>query len=440
MMRWLVRRELALVFGARVTWLVAAISALLVGHGFVLAIDLFSAASRSALGHHLLQRELDPLAGIVGPTLGGLYLATALLLPVIAARGLAVEKERRSYGALALRAGATHRIVLAKLVAALAAGALLLLPPLVLFVAYASAGGHLDAIETLTAALGHALDLALISAASLAAAAATRTVAQATVLAITLSLGSWAIDASGELAALAWMGSIEWASIGRRLAPFEHGICHLGSLAWLVVATISAAACAVIVARIEHTTRRWWIAGAIALVTFVVLALLGRVQRGYDWSEERRHSLPAAIVDAMRELPGDLTLQVWLDRDDGRRTELERGPLAKLRLARPDVDIDMPLDDDANALAFRDTDYGRIVIHVGNETEVTRSSADEELVRLIFAAAKRPMPAWVDPPYPGYPFVVEGARRIVLVVLAYLVMPIVLVAFGLFFTRSRRRS
>ncbi|HEY5948838.1 MAG TPA: hypothetical protein VIV40_25280 [Kofleriaceae bacterium] len=434
------RRELALVFGARVTWLVAAISALLVGHGFVLAIDLFSAASRSALGHQLLQRELDPLAGIVGPTLGGLYLATALLLPVIAVRGLAVEKERRSYGALALRAGATHRIVLAKLVAAFAAAALLLLPPLVLFVAYAIAGGHLDAIETLTAVLGHALDLALIVAVSLAAAAATRTVAQATVLAIALSLGSWAIDASGELAALAWMGSLEWASIGRRLAPFEHGIFHLGSLAWLLVASASAATCAVVVGRIEHTMRRWWIASGTALVTLVLLALLGRVQRGYDWSEERRQSFPAEIVEAMRALPGDLTLDVWLDRDDGRRTELERGPLAKLVLARPDADVRMPLDRDASSLAARDADYGRIVIEVGNETRETRSSADEELVRLIFDAARRPMPAWVDPPYPGYPFVIDGTARTTLAVLAYLVVPIAFVALGLFFTRSRRRS
>src|SRR5262249_39809207 len=42
MMRPLVRRELAIVLGARVTWLVAAISALLVGHGFVLALDLYT--------------------------------------------------------------------------------------------------------------------------------------------------------------------------------------------------------------------------------------------------------------------------------------------------------------------------------------------------------------------------------------------------------------
>jgi hypothetical protein len=436
----LVRRELAIVLGARVTWLVAAISALLVGHGFVLALDLYTSASRSAMAHELMRRELDPLAGIVRPTLGGLYLAAAVLLPIAAARGLAIEKERGSYGALALRVGSTHRIVLAKLVAALAVAGLLLLAPLVLFIAFTAIGGRLDAPETLTAVLGHALDLGLITAAALAAAAATRTVAQATVLAIALSLGSWAIDASSEFAALAWMGSFEWASVGRRLSPFEHGVVHLGSLAWLVVASLSATVVALAVARIEHTARRWWIAVAIGVLTLPLLAAFGQVQRGYDESEQHRHSFPAAIVDGLRALPDDLVVDVWLDRDDSRRTELERGPLAKLLLARPDVELRTPLDSTSEALASHDADYGRIVVHIGGQTRDTRSSSDEEIVACIFGAAGSAMPRWDEPAYPGYPFIAEGAARTLALVLAYLVLPLAFIAVGLILTRSRRRS
>lgn len=440
MTRWLLRRELALVFGARATWLVAAISALLVGHGFVLAVDLYSAASRSAIGHVLLQRELDPLAGIVRPTLGGLYLATAILLPVIAARGLAIEKERRGYGALALQVGSTRAVVLAKLIAAVAASALLLLPPVVLVAGFAIAGGHVDALETVTAVLGHALDLMLIASISVAAAAASRTVAQATVLAIALSLASWAIDASGEFAALSWMGALEWASIGRRLAPFEHGIFHLGSLGWLVVATLAAAGVALAVARIEHSHRRWWLAAAIAALVLPALVLLDHTHRGYDWSEQRRASFPPAIVDALRALPGDLVLEIWLDRDDGRRTELERGPLAKLQLARPDAELELPLDHRSGALGEHDDRYGRIVIHVGRDVRDTRSSSDEEIVRAAFAAAGAAMPAWTEPAYPGYPVVLEGAPRTTLAVLAYLAVPGALAALGLLLTRTRSRS
>src|SRR6185295_9379468 len=97
-----VPRELSLALRARVTWLVAAVSALLVGHGFVLAVDIFSASSRSAAVSALQAREMDPLAGVVRPTLGGVDLATVLLGPLVAARTLSMEKERRTFGPLCL--------------------------------------------------------------------------------------------------------------------------------------------------------------------------------------------------------------------------------------------------------------------------------------------------------------------------------------------------
>ena len=40
------RREIAIALRARATWVAAALAALLTGHGFVLAVDLFSNANR----------------------------------------------------------------------------------------------------------------------------------------------------------------------------------------------------------------------------------------------------------------------------------------------------------------------------------------------------------------------------------------------------------
>src|SRR5262245_61329705 len=61
--RDMLARELAIVLRARVTWLQAALAALLVGHGFVLAIDLYSAGSRSRLAERLSACALDALPG-----------------------------------------------------------------------------------------------------------------------------------------------------------------------------------------------------------------------------------------------------------------------------------------------------------------------------------------------------------------------------------------
>src|SRR5882724_6177398 len=177
-------RELAIVLRARVTWLQAALAALLVGHGFVLAVDLYSAGSRSATTQKLMSREFDPLLGIVRPTLGGLYLAMSLLGPLVAARSVAIEKERRTFGALLLQTGAPLGLVAAKAVASLAGVALQLVAPAILLGAWWVVGGHLGGAETAVAFLAYGLYLTVIVGVAVAAAAWTETLAQATTLAL----------------------------------------------------------------------------------------------------------------------------------------------------------------------------------------------------------------------------------------------------------------
>jgi len=182
------RRELTIALRAPVTWIVAALSALLVGHGFVLAVDLYSASSRSALLSHLQLREMDPLAGLVRPTLGGLDLAISILVPLAAVRALAIEKERRTFGALCLQVGSPLVTIWRKFAASLIAATPLLACPLLLWGAFIAAGGKLDAIESTIAWLGESLHLVLVVAIGMLAAAWTRTLAQAAVLALLLSL------------------------------------------------------------------------------------------------------------------------------------------------------------------------------------------------------------------------------------------------------------
>src|SRR5262249_37277638 len=153
-----------------------------------------------------MNREMDPLLGVVRPTLGGLDLAIALFAPLVAARVLALEKERRTFGALCLASGSTSAVVARKLVAAMAAAALLFGAPLAALPALGAAGGHVDVLETGVAILGEALHLGFVVSVAIAAAAWTRSLAQAATIALVVSLASWAIDAGDGFAALAWLG------------------------------------------------------------------------------------------------------------------------------------------------------------------------------------------------------------------------------------------
>jgi ABC-type transport system involved in multi-copper enzyme maturation permease subunit len=433
------RRELAIVLRARITWLVAALSALLVGHGFVLALDVYSASSRSAFASTLQSREMDPLAGIVRPTLGGLTLAISLLAPLVAARVLSAEKERGTFGPLCLLEGSSNGVVLKKLGAAVAGSTLLLLPPFVLLIVLWLAGAHVDAIETALALAGEGLHVVLIATVSIAAAAWTRTLAQAATVGILVSLTSWAIDAAEGFAALAWLGGASAWSVERQLEPFQRGIVSIGSIAWLVVASAGALLLAFVGATFDMApTRRVGLAALTVVVTAVLLAAAASSRRAYDWSEQRRASLPPAAVDALRRMSKPLAIDVFLDRDDSRRRQLESDVLAKLYLARPDLVVRTPLDDRANfAEGERDPDYGRIVIHVGSSSKETRSTSRREIVTLIFEAAGEALPDWSSPPYLGFPFVAEGVRRMVLVVFAYLAIPLGLLAVAIPLTRRR---
>lgn len=435
-------RELAIALRARVTWFVASLGALLVGHGFVLAVDLFSAGSRSVAGNVLMAREFDPLAGIVRPTLGGLYLSASLLAPLVAARPLAVEKERGSFGALLLLTGAPARVVLTKFIASLSALAPLYAGPLFALALWSSLGGHLGLCETLTALLGHALYLTVVAALATAAAAWTGTVAQASALTLAAVLASWAIDAAEGFAALAWLGRVADWSLTTHLAPFERGTLALGSAAWMGSLALGALGLALVGARFDLARiRRVILALAVTLATGCALAAAARVGLAWDLTELRRASLPPAAVRGLRELGGPLSIELWLDRDDSRRRQVESDVLAKLRLARPDLTLLTPLDGrDAPLEGAHEEGYGRLVVRVGARSVETYSTSRREVVTRIFEAAGRAPPDWSQPNYPGYPRVVQGRERRMMSGVAYVGLPLALLGIGLVATRSRRRS
>lgn len=433
------RRELAIALRARVTWIIAALSALLVGHGFMLAVDLFSASSRSALASKLQTREMDSLAGIVRPTLGGLDLAFVLLGPLIVARPLSVEKERRTYGALCLAEGSSARVIGLKSAAASVAASLLLATPIVLLLAYRVAGGHVDIPETAVALMGEVLRMLLVVGASMAAAAWSRTLAQAVTVGIAVSLTSWAIDAADGFAALAWLGGASAWSIERRLLLFGRGLIPVGSLLWLLVAASTGYGLACIGGSFTRSWQSKAMSGVAALLAGgFVLTAAGGVRRTYDWTETRRASLPPAVVEGLRALPGSIEIDVYLDRDDSRRRQIEADALQKIVLARPDTVVRMPLDHEERPVeAARNDVYGRVVVRAGEGTRETRSTSRRELVTLVFEATGRPLPDWTQPAYPGYPTVIEGTSRTCLALFAYVGVPLSLLVIGLQLSQRR---
>jgi hypothetical protein len=437
----MIGRELAIVFRARLTWISAALSALLVGHGFVLALDLYSAGSRSAEASVLIRQHFDPLLGIVRPTLGGLYLTISLLGPIVAARPLAVEKERRSFALLVLQTGAPYRVLLSKLAASFLGLSMQLCAPALLLALWIGAGGHLALAETLNVLLAYGLYAVLVSTLAVAAAAWTDTLAQAATATIVVIAASWAIDASEGFAALAWLGrALAW-SVTTHIEPFERGTFAVGATLWMLAVGAGAVLFACLGVRHDLRLRtRAALAIACLLMTFYAAAAAQRIRTAFDLTEDDRLSLPPAAVKALRALPGPISLEVDLDRDDARRREMELDVLASLRLARPEIEVRFPPDDrDRPIESEHDEGYGRTTVRVRDAVKSTYSSSRREMVTLIFEAAGSELPDWGSREYPGYPLVLEGAARTKMVVFAYAIVPASFLVLGAWVTRSKRR-
>ncbi|MBK7834210.1 MAG: hypothetical protein IPJ56_18030 [Gemmatimonadetes bacterium] len=426
------RRELVLVFGARVTWGVAALVAAVVGHSFVLAVDLYGQASASVAAGSLAAREFEPLLAILRPTIGGWSFCATLIGPVLAARVLAAEKDRRTFHARLLALGSAPRLLARKALAAWLGLLLLAAPIVVCALAWLAAGGHLDVRESCVVLLGVALHAGWIAAVSTAAAAWSASTPQATALALLLSVSPWILDAAGEFAALAWLGPVQRLSISPHLAGFERAVLQPGAVAWLVLAWLGALVLACIGARDDWTRgRRGASAVLVCVATLATLLAADRWRGGWDLSEAQHSSLPRSIALAVEALPSPLVLDIGLDRDDARRAQLEQDVVLRLELVRPDLVVRFPLDGAASSAGVRGGDYGRILVQVGDRAVETFSTSRRELITLLFEAAQRPMPAWEYPPYAGHPQVLGGGARSAVAVVVYLLIPLLLGAVAL---------
>jgi hypothetical protein len=433
-------RELTIAFRARVTWIQAALSALLVGHGFVLAVDLYSAGSRSVEGNVLMGRQFDPLLGIVRPTLGGMYLAVSLLGAIVAVRPIAIERERRTLEPLVLLVGSPVRIIGSAFATGAVAVGLQLVAPVALLCVWTAVGGHLGLLETAVALSAYALYAVMVAALGTASAAWSRSLAQAATVAILAITASWAIDAAEGFAALAWLGrAVDW-SVTTHLQAMERGTLRLGDVIWIGAASAVLVTIGVIGIRYDLSRRtRVLYLIVVCFLGAAALSAASVVQRGFDVTELRRSSLPPAVNAALRQIRHPIGLDVYLDRDDARRRQVEADALAKLRLARPDLDVQMPLDRSSASLAAdRDAAYGRLVVRVGNRARTTYSTSRRELTTVIFELAGAALPEWSQPEYPGYPLVVEGTRRTMLLLFAYVIVPVVFAVGGWIATRTKR--
>jgi hypothetical protein len=378
---------------------------------------------------------LSPLEGIVVPTLGAYDLAATLLFPFVVIRLFATEQ---ASGELALTLQAPARFstsVMAKAIALAVAWLVAGVAGAVAFLMWRGMGGHLNTAEVATVTLGHVLRGLLTIGIGAAAGAIAASAASAAIIALTITLGTWALDyvAAARGGAITAIAAYTPSSA---LRVFEHGELRVATV--LVLLTLVAVGLAVASEWLQvgrPTSRR--IAGVIGAIVVGAIACVafGQLRTTRDVSEDRRNSFPLADEAALGQIRQPLHVTVYLAAEDPRLADLERGVLAKLERTMSDVEVTYGATSRSGLFERPNDHYGEVWYELGGKREMSRSTTEPIVLETIYGLAGMKPPAPIaTAPYPGYPLAKRSAAA---PWFFFLVWPIV-VAAAWWWTSIRR--
>lgn len=393
-------------------WLgLAVILSLLVGSTFAKAVGIFTEGSRAALTSPDLAQGMNPFDGILGPTFGSAYLVATLLLPFVAIRQIGADRDS---GALKLLLGlgcTPLQVIVRKFAVLVVAWALFLLVPMSAALIWSRSGGHVVGAELGGLLLGHLLYGTVVIALSLLAGSLGRSSSTSSLLVLAATLGSWVIDFEGG-AGEGWVSRLSALSLTQVLRPLERGLLSLGHVAaWTAVVLLALGFAALwlhpgrpLLSKVLPS-----VSGVVAAV--FILSAFPRLQTSWDLTEDRRHSFPLGVENALVRIPERLDIEVRLSAEDPRWMDLDHSLLRKLQRVVPHVHV-LRTGDASTFGRFSqggDDHYGEVLYRYQGQEDISRSTSAGEVLPLIWKlTGVHPVVEESDVMYPGYPTVLNG--------------------------------
>jgi len=426
---WLVGKEWRELVASRSWWVMLAVMGPLVGFGFISAVRTYGEASGlngTAIG---VGEAFSPLVGIWAPTFSACELAAAFLLPFVAIRLVAGDRQS---GALKLelqhvmpaigRVGTKALVLVGGWAIASAA-------PATAVALWWTYGGSIYAPELAGVMAGHLLNAGLTIALAAAAASATDHPSTAAIVTLTATVGTWVVNFVAAVHGGVWERIARYTPTAM-VAEFQHGLIRLEVvLAALTLIAAGLALAAIWVQLGVAVKRRAIESMAVAAATALVLAACMRVTASWDVSEARANSFAREDEAALARIPGPLTIEVHLAPEDPRRVDLEHRALSKLRRVRPDVRVRYVSATSIGLFEQTSEGYGEIRYELGGRTAVSRSTTAEAVLETIYELAGATPPVESeDSVFRGHPLTAttKGAA-----VVFYGVWPVIVIAVGL---------
>jgi ABC-type transport system involved in multi-copper enzyme maturation permease subunit len=430
---WLVRKDVRELLASRSFWLLLAGAGLLAGHAFSTAVATYSEMSGTDGGPAALRAGLNPLDGIVIPTLGVLTLIATLLLPFIVIRMIARERANGSWKLLVQGPASLTTLLLSKVLVIIAAWLAAWIPMIIALCMWRASGNHLHAPEVLSVMLGHFVFAWLTIGVAACAAALSTSESSAAIAALGFTIGTWALDFIGAArgGAAARIAAYTPTSI---LRSFERGLIRTDALVVMLAIGLAGLLIAAVSLNLRASVRLR-VARSLGVLAVLVPVVVGAsLMRGAsDVSEDRRNSFSPADERALRAIPGPLHVSVHLAAEDPRLADLRINVLDKLQRLLPSMKVTYAGGAGTGMFARPGEGYGETWYEIGGRRAMTHSTAEPIVLDVLYHLSGIAPPAQSQDGYPGYPLV--GHPRGVRVVF-YAVWPMIVAAL---YSLSRMR-
>ncbi len=435
---WLLRKEWRELIASRSWWVFLLLMGPLVGVSFISAVRTYAEASGYGGTSVGVGEAFSPLIGIWAPTFSSCELAAAFLLPFVAIRLVAGDRQS---GALKLelqhsmssfnRIGIKALILLLGWIIATAA-------PLAGVLLWKIYGGSIYVPELVTVILGHLLNACLTIALASAAAAVTLHPSTAAILTLSVTIGSWIVNFIAAVQGGFWERVANYTPTAM-VAEFQHGLLRLSVLLVALTLTLAGLSLAAIWTRLGIPVRRRAYESVVLVATTIVVVVgLSFVHSSWDLSENRMNSFSRAEEQALRQIQSPLTIEVHLAAEDPRRVDLERRALVKLRRIMPRLVVRYIAATDIGLFEQSNPHYGEVVYSLNGRTATSRAITEEAVLENIFTLAgitNLPQNDDAADNFRGHPLAVppKGAA-----VVFYVVWPLMVIACA-FMTLKRNR-
>jgi ABC-type transport system involved in multi-copper enzyme maturation permease subunit len=432
---WLLVKDWRELLAARAWWVMLALIGPLVGLSFISAVRTYaelSAAGGSGAG---VGEAFSPLVGIWAPTFSACELAAAFLLPFVAIRVMAGDRQS---GALKLElqhAMPSWLRIVSKAGVLLGAWLIASLAPLLAALLWIGYGGAVHVPELVAVMLGHLLNAALTIALAAAASMIADHPATAAILTLAVTVGTWVLAFVAAVHGGIWERAAQFTPTAM-VAEFQHGLIRLDVLLIASVMTALGLAIAAIWTRIGVTLGQRSLESGVTLGIATLLIVVAATMRGsWDVSENRMNSFPTRDEDALTRIQEPLRIEAHLAPEDPRRSDLERRAVSKLRRVLPELEVDYVSQSATGLFEQAREGYGEIHYSLGERTLTSRATTVEGVLDTIYELAGVSPIAEEEDGFRGHPLNTEprGAAA-----LFYGAWPAVVVAAAIM--HARRHS